>query len=207
MIFAPYTEERTLALAGIAQSVLLVDQLAREGSAQQNAVDACIQALFCQNPATALEVFGDPGYFKPGLQSLPGIFRMGGNPMPMRYLVQSIHLQKMFIRRGDMVEVVATSISNIAGRHASSLDEDREFMFREIGELYQRTLSTLSFRIQVHGHHQYLQNPGVAHQIRAMLLSAVRFSLLWHQLQGKRMDFLFAKRTIGEQAQRILKSL
>jgi high frequency lysogenization protein len=197
-----------MALAGIAQSVLLVDQLARTGDSNPEDIEPCIDALLCQNPETVQEVFGSFERFGTGLRSLPEIFGLRNNSrqLPMRYLVQSLHLQRVFLARDDMVGVVAAGLDDISRRRDSAPDKDMTALCADIGDLYQRTLSTLSFRIQVHGQHQYLQLPDVANRIRCMLFSAIRFSLLWHQLGGKRRDFLFAKKVIGEQARTLLKS-
>ncbi len=69
-------------------------------------------------------------------------------------------------------------------------------MIAAISGVYQDTLSKLSFRIQVHGNSQYLQQSQVSDQVRACLLAGVRAAMLWRQLGGRRWHLLFKRKSI-----------
>jgi high frequency lysogenization protein len=62
--------------------------------------------------------------------------------------------------------------------------------------MYQDTLSKLSFRIQVHGDSRFLQQPQVANQVRAILMSGIRAAMLWRQLGGKRWHLIFKRKAL-----------
>ena len=209
MIFrGHYSEETTLALAGIVQSVLLVDELAKTGHAQENQIEACFRALLCQKPVTFLEVFGAISLFEKGLRSIPQFFSLRNSPnqLSMRYMVQIVHLQKVFLSRSDMVQAVASEIGNVSGALEQTEGAIGDVYYSDISRLYQNTISTLNFRIQVHGSHTHLNQASVANRIRTMLFSAIRFSLLWHQVGGRRLDFVFAKKAIIAQSRNLLES-
>ncbi len=72
--------------------------------------------------------------------------------------------------------------------------------------LYQETLSTFSFRIQVTGEPNHLKNTDNADKIRALLLAGVRAALLWRQVGGRRWHLLFFRSRVGQSAKRILQS-
>ena len=69
-------------------------------------------------------------------------------------------------------------------------------MLASISGMYQDTLSKLSFRIQVHGDSRFLQQPQVANQVRAILMSGIRAAMLWRQLGGKRWHLIFKRKAL-----------
>jgi high frequency lysogenization protein len=71
--------------------------------------------------------------------------------------------------------------------------------------LYQDTLSTLSFRVQVTGNVQHLKTPANADKIRALLLAGVRSAMLWKQLGGKRWQLILQRRQIVNSCRQLAK--
>lgn len=75
-----------------------------------------------------------------------------------------------------------------------------------LAELYQETVSTFSFRIQVTGEPRYLQNQDNANKIRSLLLAGVRSAILWEQVGGKRWHLLLFRKQISKAAKNLLNS-
>ncbi|OMH32832.1 lysogenization protein HflD [Motiliproteus sp. MSK22-1] len=73
-----------------------------------------------------------------------------------------------------------------------------------VAQLYQDTLSTFSFRIQVTGEPRHLQNSDNANKVRALLLAGIRAAILWRQVGGKRWQLLLFRSRVGKSARRIL---
>jgi high frequency lysogenization protein len=73
-----------------------------------------------------------------------------------------------------------------------------------LANLYQETLSTFSFRIQVTGEPRNLKNNDNADKIRALLLAGIRAAILWRQVGGRRWHLLFFRSRVGKSAGRIL---
>ncbi|MEZ5435868.1 MAG: DUF489 family protein [Pseudomonadales bacterium] len=69
-------------------------------------------------------------------------------------------------------------------------------MFSSIASIYSDTLSTFPFRVQVNGRPELLQQQNIADQIRTALLGGVRAAILWRQLGGSRLDFIFRRKAI-----------
>ncbi|MEY4642371.1 MAG: high frequency lysogenization protein, partial [Pseudomonadota bacterium] len=78
---------------------------------------------------------------------------------------------------------------------------------RELSRLYQGTLSTLPFRIQVRGDMNHLKNEHTACRIRALLFAGVRAAVLWRQVGGKRWHLLLQRKRIARDVTRLLHKL
>jgi len=63
-------EDRTLALAGIYQSVKLVQEIARKGSISDVHLSALLETLFRFDAHTVIDVYGDTSSIKKGVQTL-----------------------------------------------------------------------------------------------------------------------------------------
>jgi high frequency lysogenization protein len=205
--------QQTLALAGIAQAAFLVDQLAQHGLAAQDKLSTCLESLFITNPASTIEVYGDVDKLKLGLQVLEEIFVTKESslksPELMRYLIGLIYLEARLGKQQGMLGKIAKGIENSERENKDSnmqLAENPEII-NQLANLYQETISTLSFRIQVSGKPQYLKNTAIANTIRATLLAGIRSAVLWHQLGGRRWHFMLKRRNISRDIQWLLKGI
>ena len=61
-------------------------------------------------------------------------------------------------------------------------------------------------RVLVQGNPVYLGRPDVVGEVRATLLAAVRAAVLWRQLGGGYLDFLFARRSMANAAREWLRT-
>jgi high frequency lysogenization protein len=205
--------QQTLALAGIAQAAFLVDQLAQHGLAAQDKLSTCLESLFITNPASTTGVYGDVDKLKLGLQVLEEIFVTKESslksPELMRYLIGLIYLEARLGKQQGMLGKIAKGIENSERENKDSnmqLAENPEII-NQLANLYQETISTLSFRIQVSGKPQYLKNTAIANTIRATLLAGIRSAVLWHQLGGRRWHFMLKRRNISRDIQWLLKGI
>jgi len=73
-----------------------------------------------------------------------------------------------------------------------------------LASLYQDTISSFSFRIQVTGDPRHLQNSENAAKIRALLLAGIRSAMLWRQKGGKRWHLLFFKSRLRPSLKKIM---
>jgi high frequency lysogenization protein len=85
-----------------------------------------------------------------------------------------------------------------------SSSDDSE-VIANIADLYEETVSTLVLRIQVRGEIRFLQNDINVNKVRALLLSGIRSSVLWHQLGGRRWHLLFLRRRLKSAIDRQMK--
>ena len=90
-------KDRTLALAGLAQSAELVQDLARTGKIDQYYLDSSVKSLFAFDADSVTEIYGDIHAIRLGLNSLSKHFFKPKSPVQaeiMRYAFQLIQLAK-----------------------------------------------------------------------------------------------------------------
>ncbi len=199
-------QDTTLALAGIVQAAILVEQVAKTGQLQADAFQYSIASLFDLNPANTLAVYGGNAQnLRLGLENL-GVMLKGQHQHQdaMRYALGALHLQKKLAERNDMLKTVASRIE-IAASQAEHFSSTHENVISNLAQLYSDTISTFRFRIQVMGDYNYLQQPRIASQIRALLLAAIRSAMLWRQVGGSRWQLLLKRKAIAETASDLLR--
>lgn len=215
-------DQQTIALAGIFQAASLVEQIARRGMVPQQSFETTIHSLFITRPQITEDIFGGvaalPDNLGLGLRNIQDVVerkRSEQNQDVMRYVLSAIHLERQLSKRPDMLDEIGTRLQSIEEKahYFSGEDSERPLppsaythsnVVAGLAGLYQDTLSTFSFRIQVSGDPRHLQNADNAAKIRALLLAAVRSAMLWRQVGGKRWHFLFFKSRVRPSLRRIL---
>ncbi|MFO1388784.1 high frequency lysogenization protein HflD [Cellvibrio sp.] len=201
-------QDITLALAGVVQATILVSQVAKTGFAQQDAYKCSIESLFDLNPASTLAVYGGNAQnLRLGLEALRDM--LAGNHKhqeAMRYALGALHLQKKLAGRRDMMNTIGSRVSQAASQ-AEHFSSTHDNVVGNLGQIYSETISTFRFRIQVMGDYNYLQQPRIASQIRALLLAAIRSAMLWRQLGGTRWQLLLQRKAIASQVDKLLSGL
>ncbi len=199
--------EITLALAGIAQATILVEQIAKTGYVQPDAYKCTIESLLDLKPPTTLAVYGgDIQNLRLGLETLRDMLQgKHKHQDAMRYCLGALHLQKKLANDKKMLKLLGNRLEQAAqqAEHFSSIHEN---VIGNLGDLYSATISTFRFRIQVMGDQSYLSQPRIAHQIRALLLAAIRSTTLWRQLGGNRWQLLLQRKAIANCVDELLRA-
>ncbi|MET3998749.1 high frequency lysogenization protein HflD [Marinobacterium sp. MBR-109] len=217
-------DEQTIALAGMFQAASLVDQIARRGMVPQNNLETSIASLFVTSPRQTEDVYGGvsdiPYSLNLGLRHLQDMVdknESAQNKQIVQYVLGMIMLERQLDKHPDVMQKVGEGIDEVArkARYFSEQDENTELdpsaythsnVIAALDGLYQTTVSTFSFRIQVGGDPRHLQNSENAARIRALLLAGIRSALLWRQVGGKRWHMLFFRSRLKPSLRRILKS-
>lgn len=195
---------QTIALAGIAQAVALVEQLAVTGKADQGALRASIGSLLKIDADSVYDVFGGlPGVML-GLTQLQEQLSGKGitNPDQARYAATLVFLEKQLSGRPEMQRIIRTGVEK-AQAQAEHFGILHENVLANLGDVYFQTISTLQPRIMVKGEQTFLSNPDIANKIRALLLAGIRAALLWRQCGGSRWKFLFLRKKLHDEARRL----
>lgn len=191
----PVTEKQIRALSGVAQAVELIDQLAESGRCLGPEYERMVAALLSLNPETDEEVLGEPKELNVGLELLQPFLEGRQHPRKSRYLGQIIYLQRLMMRRPQVLEEITKGITD-SNRQLEFYSLDSDTIALSLGELYQNTLSQLGFRIQIQGQHDFLSQQRIAARVRTLLFSGVRFALLWRQFGGHSRQLVFSKGAI-----------
>ena len=201
-------QDLTLALAGVFQATVLVDQIAKTGQLPSEDFASLVNSLFDLNPPNTLAVFGGQvSNLRPGLEAMHQLLRDTDTPKlrePLRYALGVLHLQKKLAGRKDMLNVIGSRI-NQAAQQAEHFGSTHENVVSNLANIYAETLSTFRFRIQVNGDYNYLQQQRIANQIRCLLLAAVRCAILWRQVGGNRWQLLLQRKALAQQVEELLR--
>jgi high frequency lysogenization protein len=204
-LIPPPSREQTLALAGIFQACKLVDSYARTGTASTEGVEIALYSLLQQNPESTLAVYKDIANLEQGLATMEKILanpKDNGNALALRYVIGVLHIARKIAANPKMLERIGSGIDK-AARQAEHFSPTHANVIANIADLYQNTISTLKFRIQVNGVATNLQQPAIASRIRCLLFSAVRSAFLWRQLRGNRLQLLVQRGKLLAQVQQL----
>ena len=192
------TSAQILALAGLLQSTYLVDQLARTGQAREEDIQPLFDSLFIFDADSPEAIYGGTQKLKLGLQILDDLLNASNTASyhaTIRYSLNILYLQAKLAKRQDLLEIIRSRLQHTAikkNHYSNNINE----IAASIAAIYQDTVSTFNYRIEVNGSAQQLQNPANANMIRTLLLAAIRSSVLWRQSGGKRWHLLLARKRL-----------
>ena len=148
-------QQQVVALAGVAQSSVLVHQLALHGIVAQDKFAVALQSLFALDPANTLEVFGSLRQLRLGLETLKELLGSYESVLAPaegpRYFSGILHLESQLKSRDKMLERIRLDLQRLQSRYPVATMADEPVALRELAALYRSTLSTLPFRIHVRG--------------------------------------------------------
>lgn len=193
--------KEVIALAGILQAAELVEQLANTGNAPQDSFETSLGSILKTKPGTIEEIYDGQVNFMPGLQlgfsTLKDMLEQKNNQgsQRLRYAIGLIHLQGKLQSNNDLMDVLGSRIDQMEAK-LEHFDLTHERTLASLASIYEDTLSTFRFRIQVTGNAIHLQNPLVVNKIRSVLLAGIRSAMLWRQMGGKRWHFVLCRKKL-----------
>lgn len=197
---------QTIALSGIAQVAVLVQQLATTGTCDQYAMEASIGSILKIDSDSVADIYGGLAGLKLGFEQLNGQITGAKPPNPeqARYAAAIVFLEKKLTDRKDFMATIQAGIVKAQGQ-VEQFGLLHENVLANLGDLYHSTISTLQPRIMVNGEQRFLSQPDIANKIRALLLAGIRSALLWRQCGGSRWKFIFYRRKIQNELQELIK--
>ena len=191
-------EERVLALAGLAQALRQVRQIAETGPADTAVLQTATDSVFRLEADTPVEVYGDERALAPGMQLRLDYFTSGTegrDELLPRLAFAVLQLERRFVREGATAQKVQEGLLALAP-DAQRLGSTHPEVLGALGTLYADTVSHLRPRVMVQGNPHYLGQAAIVSEIRAVLLAALRSAVLWRQLGGSLWDFVIRKRAM-----------
>ena len=123
----------------------------------------------------------------------------------LRYAIGLLQIERRFVRSGQIQETVGTRLEQIEATGAELEEHERQdHQAEEIAALYSETISQLSPRIMVNGKPQFLKIDRTVNWVRTLLLAGLRSAVLWDQLGGGRLELMFGRKKILEEATSLL---
>lgn len=189
-------EDQTLALAGMFQAAVLVNELAQHGNCDGEAFDGCFNSLFTIDAETAEQALGDISHLTRGFEAL-GDYLGGQNRSPGRniayYLLSILKIANQVLGDQNLSSSLLQGLQKIE-KDTSEFDMGRGSIINKIDGLYQECISPLNPRIIVRGEQNYLRNSDNAAKIRVLLLAGIRAAVLWHQLGGSKWRLFWSRK-------------
>lgn len=186
-------ENQALALAGVAQFTLYAHELASEGRDLAPRFDRATQAIFCTDPDSAIDVYGDRSGVADGIRYLR-VQLSGQRPDAKgaaiaRYIGQILKLSGKVL--GD---------EQALGRIRGAIDRARLAESDEVANIlnaaYRDTISPMKPQIMLHGEPTYLKNEYIQRRIRTQLLAAIRCGVMWRQCGGGFVSLFFRRKAL-----------
>ncbi|MBD2805104.1 high frequency lysogenization protein HflD [Xenorhabdus szentirmaii] len=197
----------TLALAGICQSGRLVQTLASEGQCDTEAFETMINSILNMNPTSTLDVFGkNAGNLRIGLDAMLGMFNgshSGVSADLTRYMLSLMSLERRLNKNPSARSELANRISQLE-RQQTYFEPMSEGMLNALAGIYVDVISPLGPRIQVTGSPDVLRNSLIQSKVRSTLLAGIRSAVLWQQIGGSRLQIMFSRQRLIQQAKDIL---
>lgn len=213
-------EKQNLALAAVAQCASLVNRVATTGKIPDTELVAAVNPLFALDPDGLADIYPNAIDLSLGLRTVQAIFsneRGAEANEVVRYTLGMLLLRGRLNGKQDMQQQIRQRLGlieplrrlplNADAEALRAAESDQERTFRQLAGLYQDTISTLSYRIQVQGKIEHLKDEHVANQIRGLLLAGIRSAVLWYQLGGRRWRLLFYRRKVHDAAGAIRRKL
>jgi len=202
-------ENQTLALAGMFQCAVLIEQLANKGEINQAAFDCSVDSLFTFEADTALEIFGDIFGLNRGLQAL--VNHLGGRGQTSGknlayYIMSMMKASANLLKNRSVADKLQSELQTIQ-QQAIDFDMSRQNTINKIDGLYQNTISLAQSRIIIRGNQIYLSNSDTAAKVRTLLLAGIRAAVLWHQLGGSKWKLIISRKKYVENAKRLMSDI
>lgn len=201
--------DRVLAMAGIVQACRCVQQIARHGMTDADALTASINSLFVTEADTTEAVYGGREKLLPGLRLAKKLFdnkQDAESVEVMRYCLMVIQLERSLMKRPAMLAQVGDGIDN-ARSQAEHFSTTHSNVLANLAGLYTDTISELNPRIMVNGDQVHIGNSENVNRIRSLLLAAVRSAVLWRQKGGTRLQLIFTRKRYLNEINRIIGEL
>ncbi len=203
--------DKTLALAGIFQSVNLVHGLARNGQLDEAEMTTCIESIFVTDPESVTAVYGSIVSLRHGLQAICNHFttqsqREKRDFEVVRYVLACMQLSHKLARRSRVLGQIGAGIARASGQ-AEQFSSCHDNVLANLADIYTQTISPMTPRIMIKGQPEFLTNPRNVNRIRALLLAAIRSAILWRQCGGRRREFFYRRQRMVERANILLEQL
>lgn len=195
-----------MALAGLCQSLKLVQAAARTPTVDKEQLEICLGSVANLTPETPLDIYGgNLTNLQTGLQVFTE--QLGDAPKKdaelTRYIVGVLALERRLNKTPAKMQLLGNQLQQLERQlqHFAITDDN---MIGKLADIYSDCISSLGARIQIYGQPELLQQSSVQQKVRALLLAAVRSAVLWRQAGGSRLHFIFRRRKLVDTAKHLL---
>jgi high frequency lysogenization protein len=201
-------KNQVLALAGVYQACQQVKKTAWKGQSDAAQLDTVLGSVFKLDSANIDDVYGGRHRLNEGLDLLANELdpQTSSHDLEIaRYVIALLALHKKLMKRDDLIKIVRDGIES-ANTQREHYGINHPNTWAALGDIYQKSISSITPRIMVNGERAHLSNTDNAAKIRALLLAGIRSAVLWNQCGGSRLLFAFNRRNYFLEARSLLAS-
>lgn len=200
--------DRTLALAGILRSALLVQDIARNGEQPGALLAICIHSILALESPDIREALGNIQSLRQPLALLCPLLQRGpANAQEaelLRYTMAMNSLSKRLLKNVAAARRVQEGIQQAQRQIQHFGDTTQSSVIAGLAQTYTEAIGSLRPRIIVSGESRFLSDPDDAARIRTLLLSGIRAAVLWRQAGGHIPGSLLERRSLCQEAEELL---
>lgn len=188
-------DAQVLPLAGLLHATSLVRQLAREGRVDEARFACAIEPVLELDPGSVEAVYGGPVCRHDMLTVLKAQLGADSTTRDLdatRYSATLMHLERKLAARDDLLQTLREGLA-AAREQAEHFGVTHDNVIARLADLYANTISQLHPKVLVQGDPRYLEEPGTANRVRALLLAGMRSVVLWRQGGGSRLKLVFGR--------------
>lgn len=196
---------QVLPLAGLLHATSLVRQLAHEGRIDEQQFACAMAPVLELDPESLDDVYGGPECRHSILTVLKAQLandRTGRDLDATRYSATLMHLERKLTARDDLMNTLREGLEQ-ARRQCEHFSLTHENVIARLADLYANTVSQLQPKVMVQGDPRYLEDPGTANRVRALLLAGMRSVVLWRQCGGSRLKLILGRNRLMRAANAI----
>lgn len=196
----------TIALGGLIQAVSLVRDIAQTGKPDVGAFSTSIQSIFTTDPKNAMDVYGEIKNIHFGLEKLTTILNpvSESSKITVRYMLSLMRIQKKISHTPGTLDLLSNRIRQTK-KQVDYFTLTHPTVISNLADTYINVITPFRYRFFVLGNQQILSVHENMEKIRALLLAAIRASVLWRQMGGSRFQFIFSRAKIKAHALDMLK--
>ena len=192
------TQNQTIALAGLYQSLALVQNIAWEGNSNHSCMAPTIGSILKLDAESYVEVYGSIFNLQLGIQTLRSALQNKSEKHAVertRYAINLMYLAGKFEEDTRAISSLSGQFERISNQYESVADSIDEIT-DELGGMYREYISPLGPKLIIEGDPVYLKINDNASKIRSLLLAGIRAIVLWKQAGGKRWCLLMARKSL-----------
>ncbi len=201
-------QDRTLALAGVYQAVILVKEVANTGNVADAQLSSILETLFRFDAANVIDVYGDTTTIKKGLTALLNQLSGTKESIDMdvtRTIINILHLERLLYKSPEMMNKLGDELENTQSK-IEYFHISHDNIISSIANIYQQDISPIGPKIIIPGKEVYLSQTKNANKVRALLFAAIRSAVLWRQCGGTRWQLLLSRKKYIESAKQLLRT-
>ena len=192
------SKDQTIALAGLYQSLALVQNIAWEGNTNHSCMVPTIESILKLDANEYIDVYGSIENLQLGIQTLKTALQNKSEKHAVertRYAINLMYLASKFAVNPKAVSSLGSQIERISNQY-DSIDDSFDDITEDLGRLYREHISPLGPKVIIEGDPEYLKMGQNASKIRALLLAGIRAVVLWKQADGKRWTLLLGRKSL-----------